>query len=170
MHKHTREQQECLHTYIHSNREGWDTRRQWLWLMHQARGPAVVGVCVLITLSVCFISSWWSLMNELALGILASLVVLSPNREHFRGADRCPPPLHLNHLNHLPPLQRALPQIGRCVCIRLLKIWWSWTQPAPEFINLHLKDNSGTSRQPYAPWLLESFPPLGFSARRWALH
>lgn len=96
-HTSRRAQQACLHTHTHSNREGSDTRRQWLWLMHQARGPAVVGVCVLITLSVCFISSWWSLMNKLALRVPASLVVLSPDRVHTSEVTIDTPPPSLNH-------------------------------------------------------------------------
>lgn len=44
-----------------------------------------------------------------------------------------------------------------------------WKQPSPEFINLHLKDISGTSRRPYALWLLDWFPLLGLSSRRWTV-
>lgn len=50
--------------------------------MRAAQSPAVVGVFCLITLSVCFISASWSLMNELALSVLACPVELSS----FRGA------------------------------------------------------------------------------------
>lgn len=103
----------CWHTFAQSNRNGSDTRRQKLWLMHQAHRPAVVGVCVLITLSACFISSWRSLMNGLALSLPASLAVLSPNRLCFWGANRSHP--LFTHNTH-PRMQRAPPQIGRCVC------------------------------------------------------
>lgn len=86
------------HTHTHSNSAG--TRRGRLWLMHEARGPAVKGVCVLITLSVCFISSWCSLMNDPARDV--SPAMLSPNR--LRRCDRSHPSL------------TTPPQIGRCVC------------------------------------------------------
>lgn len=88
------------------------------------------------------------------------LVVLSPNRGRLRRCRSIPP--FLNRPPSLPPCHRLAG-----ASVRLLKIWCSWAQPAPEFINLHLKDNSGTSRRPYVLWLLDSFPLLGFSARRW---
>ena len=86
------------------------------------------------------------------------------------GADRCLPVqnthTHLDTPRPPSPAQRARYHRLAGVSVSLLKIWCSWAQPAPEFINLHLKDNSGTSRRPYVLWLLDSFPPLGFSARR----
>lgn len=91
------------------------------------------------------------------------LVLQSPNGVHFKGVNQYYPLSHTH--THTYTLTTHL-------------CWWfcqavkdvsSWAQPAPEFINLDLKDNSGTSHRPYVLWLLDSFPPLGFSARRWAV-
>lgn len=140
----TRTQQACF--YTRQTTQGADTCRQWLWLMHQASWhPAVLVICPLITLSVCFIRSWWSLSKGRAPGVPSSPGLPSPNRIHTHTHT---------HLNH-PVLSR------------LLKICHSWAKLSPELINLHLKDNSGTSHWPYVLCLLDSFPPLGFSIRRW---
>lgn len=53
--------------------------------------------------------------------------------------------------------------------VSLVKICHSCPTSAPEFINLHLKDNSGTGHWPYVLWLLDSLPPLGFGARQRAI-
>lgn len=71
--------------------------------MHQEWSLSIVGACVLITPSVCFISSGWSLMNGLALGVPPSLVGLSPNRHRLRGADQYQPLLNHPLLSPPPP-------------------------------------------------------------------
>lgn len=130
--------------------------------MHEARSPAVVGVFCLITLAVCFISAWWFLMNELAprCPVMSGGVVLSW-RSHLM------PNFSLARLATDSKSKRTLP-ICLSACQRV-RVWRLRRQPFPEFINLHLRDISGTSRQPYALWLLDSFPLLGFSSRRWAV-
>lgn len=112
--------------------------------MHQVWGPAVVGVCFLITLTVYFISCWWSLMNGLTLSVLAPLVVLLCS---FRGANWTR--THAHRHAHAPFLAG--------VSFSLVKIWHSWAQPAPEFINLHLKDNSVTSHMCFDCWILSHY-------------
>lgn len=109
--------------------------------MHQVWGPAVVGVCFLITLTVYFISCWWSLMNGLTLSVLAPLVMLFS----FRGANWTH--THAHWHTHT---------LGRCV-FQPVKIWRSWARPAPEFINLHLKDNSVTSHMCFDCWILSHY-------------
>lgn len=75
------------HMHLHvARKRGWKNLQKEPWLMHEARNPAVVGVFCLITLAVCFISAWWSLMNELALSVLPCPVELSS----LRGATWCP--------------------------------------------------------------------------------
>lgn len=92
-----------MHPHIVKKKGGWKNLQKEPWLMHEARSPAVVGVFCLITLAVCFISAWWSLMNELALSVLACPVELSS----LKGATCCPNfLLHTDsdthtHLNYL---------------------------------------------------------------------
>lgn len=95
--KHTRAQQTHSHASACGKKTQNKKKRRWKnlqtepWLMRAAQSPAVVGVFCLITLSVCFISAWWSLMNELALSVLACPVELSS----FGGATWYPTsPLH----------------------------------------------------------------------------
>lgn len=128
--------------------------------MYQTRGPAVGGVHVLMMLSVGVISFWWTLMSGLVLSVLASRLGLWSNGLLFWGANRSHPPLE----RYCTPSHRAQQLRLAGVSVRLLKIWCSWSHSASEFINLHLKNNSGTGCWPYVLWLLDPFPLLGFRA------